>query len=124
MQAANIKFELADELCGKFAYVEAMKLYEEARDIFVQVYLTVAVLNTVMAAVAPFNGCCRAALPSVTHRRATGVVCPNRQCHLGFAPVNLVKWISSCKNVTETQVRFPEKPHSLLQRVAARNVVS
>ena len=81
-QAANIKFELADELCGKFAYVEAMKLYEEARDIFVQVYLTVAVLNTVMAAVAPFNGCCRAALPSVTHRRATGVVCPNRQCHM------------------------------------------
>ena len=38
--------------------------------------------------------------------------------------VNLVEWISSCKNVTETQVRFPEKPHSLLQRVAARNVVS
>ena len=61
MQAANIKFELADELCGKFAYVEAMKLYEEARDIFVQVYLTVAVLNTVMAAVAPLlQSCCTA----------------------------------------------------------------
>ena len=48
----------------------------------------------------------------------------NGSCRKGFAPVNLVKWISSCKNVTETQVRFPEKPHSLLQRVAARNVVS
>ena len=82
MQAANIKFELADELYGKFAYVEAMKLYEEARDMFVQVYLTVAVLNTVMAAVAPLNGCCRAALPSVTQRRATGVACPNRRCHM------------------------------------------
>ena len=43
---------------------------------------------------------------------------------IGFAPVNLVEWISSCKNVTETWVRFPEKPHSLLQRVAARNAVS
>ena len=77
VQAANIKFELANELYGKCAYVEAMKLYEEARDMFVQVYLTVAVLNTVMAAVAPLNGCCRAALPSVTQRRATGVACPN-----------------------------------------------
>ena len=45
VQAANIKFELADELNGKYAYVEAIKLYEEARDIFVQVYLTVAVLK-------------------------------------------------------------------------------
>ena len=82
VQAANIKFELANELYGKCAYVEAMKLYEEARDMFVQVYLTVAVLNTVMAAVAPLKGCCRAALPSVTQRRATGVACPNRQCHM------------------------------------------
>ena len=37
VQAANIKFELADELNGKYAYVEAIKLYEEARDMFVQV---------------------------------------------------------------------------------------
>ena len=61
VQAANIKFELANELNGKCAYVEAMKLYEEARDMFVQVYLTVAVLNTVMAAVAPLlQSCCTA----------------------------------------------------------------
>jgi len=37
VQAANIKCELADELNGKYAYVEAIKLYEEARDMFVQV---------------------------------------------------------------------------------------
>ena len=59
MQAANIKFKLADELYGKCAYVEAIKLYEEARDMFVQVYLTVAVLSTVIAAVAPLlQSCC------------------------------------------------------------------
>ena len=37
MQAAEIKYELANELNGKYAYVEAIKLYEEARDMFVQV---------------------------------------------------------------------------------------
>ena len=59
MQAANIKFKLADELNGKYAYVEAIKLYEEARDMFVQVYLAVAVLSTVIAAVAPLlQSCC------------------------------------------------------------------
>ena len=61
MQAANIKFELADELNDKYAYVEAIKLYEEARDMFVQVYLAVAVLDTVIAAVAPLlQSCCTA----------------------------------------------------------------
>ena len=62
VQAADIKFELADELNGKYAYVEAIKLYEEARDMFVQVYLlAVAVLNTVIAAVAPLlQSCCTA----------------------------------------------------------------
>ena len=33
------------------AYVEAITLYEEARDMFVQVYFTIAVFNTVVAAV-------------------------------------------------------------------------
>ena len=61
VQAAENKIELADELNGKYAYVEAIKLYEEARDMFVQVYLTVAVLNTAMAAVAPLlQSCCTA----------------------------------------------------------------
>ena len=61
VQAANIKVELADELNGKYAYVEAIKLYEEGRDMFVQVYLAVAVLNTVIAAVAPLlQSCCTA----------------------------------------------------------------
>jgi len=71
VQAANIKFELANELYGKCAYVEAMKLYEEARDMFVQVYLTVAVSNTVMAAVAPLLlSCCTAkCYTKACHRR-------------------------------------------------------
>jgi hypothetical protein len=71
MQAAEIKYELANELHGKFAYVEAIKLYEEARDMFVQVYLTVAVLNTVMAAVAPLLlSCCTAkCYMKACHRR-------------------------------------------------------
>ena len=61
VQAANIKVELADELNGTYAYVEAIKLYEEARDMFVQVYLAVAVLNTVIAAVAALlQSCCTA----------------------------------------------------------------
>ena len=51
-QAAHINLELACELHGKCAYVEAIKLYEEARDTSVQQHLTVAVLNTVIAAVA------------------------------------------------------------------------
>ena len=37
----------------------------------------------------------------------------------------LLIWLSGqvhVKNVTETEVRFLERPHSLLQRVAARNV--
>ena len=71
MQAANIKFELADALYGKFAYVEAMKMYEEARDMFVQIYLTVAMLNTVMAAVALLLlSCCTAkCYTKACHRR-------------------------------------------------------
>ena len=61
VQAASIKFELADELHGKYAYVEAIKLYEEGREMFVQVYLAVAVLNAVIAAVAPLlQSCCTA----------------------------------------------------------------
>jgi len=61
VQAARIRIELADELNGKYAYGEAIKVYEEARDMFAQVYLTVAVLNTVMAAVAPrLPSCCTA----------------------------------------------------------------
>ena len=52
VQAAYIQLDLASELHGKCAYVEAIKLYEEARDTFMEVYLTVAVLNNVIA-VAP-----------------------------------------------------------------------
>jgi len=68
--------------------------------------------------------------PSLSQTRARNLAshgveskCAN-DLYRGFAPVNLVEWISSCKNVTETRVRFPENPHGLLQRVAARNVVS
>ena len=42
-------------------YDEAIKLYEEARDMFVQVCLFVVVLNTVISAVAPLLlPCCTA----------------------------------------------------------------
>ena len=82
VQAANIKFKLADELNGKYAYLEAIKLYEEGRDMFVQVYLAVAVLNTVIAAVAPLlQSCCTAKC----HMR----VCRRRR--LPQATVSLIK---------------------------------
>jgi hypothetical protein len=42
VQAADIRSE-ASESHKKCAYAEAIKLYEEARDMFVQVYLTVVV---------------------------------------------------------------------------------
>ena len=53
VQAADSKLKLACELHDQGAYDEAIKLLEEARHMFVQVYLTVAVLDTDMAAVAP-----------------------------------------------------------------------
>ena len=49
-EAARSKMELASDLQDQGEYEEAIKLYEEARDMFVQVHRTLTLLSIVFAA--------------------------------------------------------------------------